>query len=115
MPPGNGPHARSGSPSGGSILVTSAPRAAKSFAAYGPEISEAISTTYSTARGPVIPGSPGHPDRFRLHVLVQSADPAALPAESAQLEAAERRVTGTDSVDRDLAGADALGHADGPV
>ena len=46
---------------------------------------------------------------------MKAADSAALTAEPAQLEAAERRVAGTDAVDRDLAGADAAGNADGPV
>src|SRR5947209_19658995 len=82
--------------------------------------------TSSTTRRPIsmfrspCPEGPRDPSRrdadgLHLHVLVQRADPATLPTEAAQLEAAERGVTRTDAVDRDLPGADPAGHADGPI
>src|ERR1700731_3087762 len=66
-------------------------------------------------RGPCPAPSCGNPDGLQLHVLVQPAHSATLATEPAQLEAAERGVTGTHPVDRDLTGADAAGDADGPV
>src|ERR1700677_5102115 len=78
-------------------------------------VDAAISTTRSRVRGPVTRASPGYPNGLRLHVLVHAPDSAALTTEPAQLEAAEWRVTGTDAVDRDLAGADAAGHSDGSI
>src|SRR5580693_9830923 len=78
-------------------------------------VDAAISTTWSPVRGPVTRASPGYPNGLRLHVLVHAPDSTALTTEPAQLEAAEWRVTGTDAVDRDLAGADAAGHSDGSI
>ena len=54
--PGNGPQPRRGSPDGGSILMTSAPRSTSSFVQYGPAMSPAISTTCKPANAPVMPG-----------------------------------------------------------
>jgi hypothetical protein len=56
MPLGKGPHSRIGSPDGGSILVTSAPRSACSLVQYGPVMSPAISTTRKPASAGVTPG-----------------------------------------------------------
>jgi len=49
-PPGNGPKLRIGSPDGGSIFVTSAPRSRSNLVQYGPAMSPAISTTRKPAR-----------------------------------------------------------------
>src|SRR5882672_2540784 len=73
-------HLRTGSPPGGSILITSAPKSAKNFPAKGPAMSCPSSTTFTPARGLLVMTSHrpaldhGLRERSRVHVLELAAD-----------------------------------------
>ena len=111
MPPGNGPQPRTGSPDGGSTLVTSAPRSTSSLVQYGPAMSSAISTTRSPCERAVMPVS-----RWPSAPCTGAArESAAFAAQPALLEAAERRIAWDATVYGDLPGADAARDGDRAV